>query len=209
MNLMSPSDSGLSLESEPLDLAGSSISALDLSAELGSDIGSGSGGSVKGSKASGIALDKDEDFRLSPSGIAIETDADSSSQVIDIEDSAAFTGGSDPFGGDPFGEAIPVEQGFAADAGGGGLDDAPVEDQGMLEETAVPTRARAAAVPTYEVPYTAIQVSTLLITVLIMSVGGMLMTDLMRNMWAYNELEAPISSMTEALIDLAQLKGTP
>ncbi len=30
INLMSPSDSGLSLESEPLDLAGSSISALDL-----------------------------------------------------------------------------------------------------------------------------------------------------------------------------------
>jgi hypothetical protein len=39
INLMSPSDSGLSLESEPLDLAGSSISALD----LGSEFGSGSG----------------------------------------------------------------------------------------------------------------------------------------------------------------------
>ena len=34
INLMSPSDSGLSLESEPLDLAGSSLSALDLGAEL-------------------------------------------------------------------------------------------------------------------------------------------------------------------------------
>ncbi len=79
----------------------------------------------------------------------------------------------------------------------------------MLQETAVPTRARAGAIPTYEVPYTAIQVSTLLITVLIMCVGGMLMTDLMRNMWAYTPIEAPVSSMTEALIDLAQLKGTP
>ncbi|MEM0925834.1 MAG: helix-turn-helix domain-containing protein [Planctomycetota bacterium] len=75
INLMSPSDSGLSLESEPLDLAGSSLSALDLGAELtdGSGISSG--------KGSGSAVGGDEEFQLSPSGVGLD-DPDSSSQVI-------------------------------------------------------------------------------------------------------------------------------
>ena len=42
INLMSPSDSGLSLEDEPLDLAGTGISGLDLGAELAADPASSS-----------------------------------------------------------------------------------------------------------------------------------------------------------------------
>ena len=61
---MSPSDSGLSLESEPLDLAGSSISSLDLDVELAD-------GSNSGSASGDLAVDfeADEEFQLSPSGI--------------------------------------------------------------------------------------------------------------------------------------------
>ncbi|OYP29792.1 helix-turn-helix domain-containing protein, partial [Rhodopirellula sp. MGV] len=82
INLMSPSDSGLSLESEPLDLAGSSLSALDLGAELtdGSGISSGKSGV-------GSGLGSDEEFQLSPSGVGLDADLDSSSQVIEVEDS--------------------------------------------------------------------------------------------------------------------------
>ncbi len=40
INLMSPSDSGLSLEEEPLDLAGTGISGLDLGAEIAGGSGS-------------------------------------------------------------------------------------------------------------------------------------------------------------------------
>ncbi len=106
INLMSPSDSGLSLESEPLDLAGSSISALDLGAELsdggssGSGIGSGSGGG----SGSMVDFQADEEFQLSPSGVGLDADIESGSQVIEVEDSEAI-GEAVEFGDDAFGDA--------------------------------------------------------------------------------------------------------
>ena len=47
----------------------------------------------------------------------------------------------------------------------------------------------------------------LLVTLMIMSIGGMLMTDLMRNMWAYTDTATPVSSLTDALVSLANLDG--
>ena len=88
INLMSPSDSGISLEDEPLDLAGSGISGLDLAAE-GSDAGSGVGSAVGSGLGSGIEINQGEEFQLSPSG-SIESDDDSGSQVIELEDSSEF-----------------------------------------------------------------------------------------------------------------------
>jgi len=34
----------------------------------------------------------------------------------------------------------------------------------------------------------------------VMGLSGMLMTDLIRNMWAYSEVSAPVSSLTDSLI---------
>jgi len=208
INLMAPSDSGLSLESEPLDLAGSSISALDLGAELGSGIGSGAGSSKvsRGGRSSGLDIQGDEDFRLSPSGISIETDAESNSQVIEIEDSDAFAG-EDAFGDNEFGEAMPVEGGFgddAVEAVDGFGDEAVAVDDDMAVG---PSRGRAGAAPVYEVPFSIFQVSMLVLTLSIMCLGGMLMTDLMRNMWAYTDTTSPVSSLTDSLISLANLDG--
>lgn len=210
INLMSPSDSGLSLESEPLDLAGSSISALDLGAELGSGIGSGSGKS-KGSsgRGSGINFNDDEDFRLSPSSAGIDADADSNSQVIEIEESGAFAD-ADAFGeADAFGDEAFVEDGSPEDAFG---EEAAAGD-GFGEESpeesyaATPSSRRGAAPVAYEVPFSIFQVSMLMLTLMIMCVGGMLMTDLLRNMWAYTDTASPVSSLTDSLISLAQLDG--
>ena len=102
INLMSPSDSGLSLESEPLDLAGSSLSALDLGAELTDGSGIGSGGGSSGKDAGGVS---DEEFQLSPSGVGLDADLESSSQVIEVEDSEIV------------GEAVEFEQDTGQDAG--------------------------------------------------------------------------------------------
>jgi hypothetical protein len=193
INLMSPSDSGISLESEPLDLAGSSISSLDLAAEIGSGIGQSGVGSNPGG----------EDFQLSPSGIGLETDNDSSSQVIEVEDSAAFAEvdpnsldagdfGDALDGGDAFGEADePVAEGAMG------------MDEGFGEEEGFPVGARAAAVPTYEVPYSALQVLGMVCILTVMSLGGMLMSDLVRNIWTYSEPAAPVSGLTDWLIDLS------
>ena len=212
INLMSPSDSGLSLESEPLDLAGSSISALDLGAEIGSDIGSGSGvgssPSAKPAKGRGSAVDfqDDEDFRLSPSGLGIETDADSNSQVIEIEDSSAFAD-ADAFGDSEFDEGAPIDAGFDDEAVAEAEPEQEANEGFGVSATAAPTRSRASAAPVHEIPFTIYQVSTLMVTLLIMCLGGMLMTDLLRNMWAYSPTEAPVSSLTNALVELANLGG--
>ncbi len=210
INLMSPSDSGLSLESEPLDLAGSGLSALDLGAELndGSGIGSGKGSSGKLDKSgSGVDFESDEEFQLSPSGVGLEVDIESGSQVIEVEDSDAIgepvefgevaMDDADPFGGDAFGG-----DGF------GNADAVVVDESGMVEseaglgidDSAVPV-GRGAPVG-YEIPFTTLQVVGLLMIICMLSLGGMLMTDLIRNMWTYQETSAPVSSLTDSLISL-------
>lgn len=189
INLMSPSDSGLSLEGEPLDLAGSSVSALDLGAEAGAG-SSGTGGSGSGPGKSGSGSGGDEEFQLSPSGIGIEAD-DSGSQVIEIEDSEAIAEPVD------FAEGgLEAEEGFDAEEPVG------LDEDDVLAAGAAGSGGRAAAYAAYEVPFSLLQVVSLAMIICVLGLGGMLMTDLVRNMWAYSEPAAPVSSLTNMLIDL-------
>lgn len=193
INLMSPSDSGLSLEGEPQEFGGSSISALDLGAELAE--GSGSGGS-----GSGVDFQSDEEFQLSPSGIGLEADIDSGSQVIEVEDSGDVAAAAD-FGDDVFAEAEPLadEDAFAGEAvddDGGFGDEAAV----AIDDTATPAAAPVAR--GYEVPFTMLQCVGLMMILVMMTLSGMLLTDLVRNMWAYTEVSAPVSSLTDTLISI-------
>lgn len=192
INLMSPSDSGISLESEPLDLAGSSISALDLGGELGSGVGSH--GSASGSLGG-------EDFQLSPSGIALDAETDSSSQVIEVEDSAAFADAGG-LADDPFGEPLEGDDAFAQEGVGFGDEDALAIEDGFGEEPVV-AGGRGAAPAAWEVPYSVFQVVGLVCIVLVMGLGGMLMSDLVRNMWTYSEPAAPVSGLTDWLIEIS------
>ena len=54
----------------------------------------------------------------------------------------------------------------------------------------------------YEVPFTIMQCVTLMLILCVLSVGGMLMTDLVRNMWTYTEPAAPVSSLTDSLVSM-------
>ncbi len=217
INLMSPSDSGLSLESEPLDLAGSGLSALDLGAEL-NDLGSGIGGGSSGRGSgigdnSGSAVDfEDEEFQLSASGIGLDADIDSGSQVIEVEDSDAIgeavefgevemADGGDPFGGDVFGGAADAgveEVGFADEADDGVMID---------EDSGAPVGRAAAGAIAFEIPFTVMQVAGLMLIICMLSLGGMLMTDLIRNMWTYQETSTPVSSLTQSLTSLMGWDG--
>ncbi len=200
INLMSPSDSGLSLESEPLDLAGSSISALDLGAELseggssGSGVGSGSGGG----SGSMVDFQADEEFQLSPSGVGLDADIESGSQVIEVEDSEAIGEavefGDDAFGDDGFAEVEPM--------GGDALALDEDAEAVSIDDSASPAMGRAPISGAYEVPFTLFQCVTLMLILCILSMGGMLMTDLVRNMWTYTEPSAPVSSLTDSLVGI-------
>lgn len=192
INLMSPSDSGISLESEPLDLAGSSISALDLGVELEG----GSSGKGLGS-ASGVGAD---DFQLSPSGISIDTDSDSSSQVIEVEDSAAFAG--DGLAAGDFGDAL--EGDAFAESAEGGLEEeeAMAVEDGFAEEEPAAV-GRGVPMAAYEIPYSVFQVVGLVCVVMVLGISGMLMSDLVRNIWTYSEPAAPVSGLTDWLIEIS------
>jgi len=175
INLMSPADSGISLEDEPLDLAASGISGLDLAAES-----SGAGGSGLGS---GVDFQQDEDFQLSPSG-GLEVDEDSGSQVIELEDSAEIAPALAGEGLDAFG-----------DLGAGG--DAAFDSADAFGEMA-PT-AGAAVISSPEVPFSTLQVVTLLLILLVMTFSGILMSDVVRNLWAWTPGNENVSDLTSGL----------
>lgn len=184
INLMSPADSGISLEDEPLDLAASGISGLDLASE-GSDVQSGSA----------VDFQQDEEFQLSASG-SLDVDDDSGSQVIELEDSSDF--------GDAA-VALPAEDGgfdaFSDADGGGGLDD-------VGESMATGGAAGAAAVGIPEVPYNLLQVLSLLGILLLMCMSGILVTDIVRNMWAWSGAESSLTSgFTEMVLSAFGMKN--
>ena len=51
----------------------------------------------------------------------------------------------------------------------------------------------------FEIPFTLMQCVSLCMVLAVLSVGGMLVTDLMQNMWSYSETAAPVSSLTDSL----------
>ncbi|MCA9129748.1 MAG: helix-turn-helix domain-containing protein [Planctomycetales bacterium] len=178
INLMSPADSGISLEDEPLDLAASGISGLDLAAE-GSDVESGSA----------VDFQQDDEFQLSPSG-ALDTDDDSGSQVIELEDSSEF--------GDAA-VALPDAGGFDdlsdVDSAGG------FDDGGFGEMAPAGAAAVSMAVP--EVPYKTWEVVLLLGVLLLMSLSGILVSDIVRNLWAWSGNDSSLTSgFTEMLVSV-------
>ena len=199
INLMSPSDSGLSLESEPLDLAGSSISSLDLDVELaaGSDSGSASGDMA-------VDFEADEEFQLSPSGIGLDAELDSGSQVIEVEESEAIVDAVGFDDGDAFGAAESLDEGvFAAESDAGDALALDSDDEAIsLDDSAAPSMVNPSSSAAYEVPFTTFQCISLVLIICVMSVGGMLMTDLIRNLWTYTEPTAPVSALTDSLIKL-------
>ncbi|QDV57313.1 helix-turn-helix domain-containing protein [Rosistilla oblonga] len=207
INLMTPSDSGLSLESEPLDLAGSSISAIDLSSEL-SDPASGSGsGRGPGSSGSLVDFKADEEFQLSPGGIGLEADDDSASQVIEIEDSQSFgdameLGGAEMLSGE--GEAAGWDQ---ADGSLGedvqDIEAAEVDEVSIDENAVVPGDASVAAnagAAAYEVPFSIWNVMSLAGILMMLLAGGVISADLMRNLWTDSVQSADVSSLTSAIL---------
>lgn len=180
INLRSPGDSGISLEDDSLGLAGSGISGLDLS-DAGSDPGSG----VSGGLGSGVDFQQDEDFQLSPSG-STDAEDDSGSQVIELEDSSEFGEGADA-----------QAEGAGFDAFGEVTDDADVFGQ------ATPA-AGGALVASPEVPYSLLQVLLLMGVLLIMAFSGILMSDVVRNMWAWSgtETNGLTSGFTQMLVGI-------
>ena len=191
INLTSPSDSGLNLEEEPLDLAGSSVSSLELPEDDDiidlDDLEAGPDDATQ--------LKVDEDFQLAPSAEAEEEDDDDSgSQVIALEDSEAFEQAAPTAALDAV-EPIVGEEG--ADELETALDEGEV---GSVTKPALPDSAYMADRP--ELPYSIWNVLSLLVIVMLLAFTGMLMTDLIRNMWNWDSTYTASTPIMDMMIRL-------
>jgi excisionase family DNA binding protein len=184
ISLQTPTDSGLSLEEEPLEMSGSSVSALELpedeTIELDTDA------------EPGAALKKDEDFLLTPSDEMFADESDSGSQVIALEDSAAFDqDAANMLQGQPalIAEAGGLDQQLDA-LGGGGMAATPV---------VLPTRYGPVSQP--EAPHSAWTIIGLLSILFFLSFTGVFMSDIVRNMWAWEDGLDVSSSIAAGITD--------
>ena len=194
INLTSPSDSGLNLEEEPLDLAGSSVSSL----ELPEDEDLLDLEDLEAEPEAAAPVQADEDFQLAPSAALQEDEEDSGSQVIALEDSSAFVASAE-------GLAEGLLEGEEALVGPAEQAD---ELTGALEEkeaapVTLPTVQLAAA---QDIPYSIWNVLSLLAIAVILAVTGMLMTDLVRNMWTWDETYTASTPIMDVMVRMFGLK---
>ncbi len=201
---LKPTDSGLSLEEEPLDLGGSAVDSLELPED--DDVIALDEDSADPDQAT--QLKQDDQFLLSPTDALSDDESDSGSQVIALEDSESFDADAatmlrsagaaplqpladDAFGGAPmmdaFSEVSPM--GAAMPMGGMPMGAAP----GMAGQPVY------VQVPVVETPYSVWNVLGLFFVTIMMVCCGMLTVDILLNMWVFEGQ----SSMSMALMDLA------
>jgi hypothetical protein len=187
---LKPSDSGLSLEDEPLVLGGSSVDELELPED--DDVISLEESAAAADPDQATQLKADPDFMLSPGESLAEDESDSGSQVIALEDSEAFdqdaatmlgAQGAGPLAADAF---QPV---------GGG---AALAGAGMTG--AMPGQPVYVQVPVVETPYSIWNVLSLVLVTLMLSLSGMLMVDLLMNMWSFSGTSSVSTSIMDAFI---------
>jgi hypothetical protein len=202
ISLVDPTDSGLSLE-EPLKLASSS----DDSLQLGEDDVLQKGPSATTRAAAPVT--GDSDFLLTPLEEGGEGDESASgSQVIALDTGGGDSGllGDSTTGAmaamleeDLGGQPLP-ELGSVA-----GLGVVPVlaAQPGALPEGAVLMQP-ASLLP--EAPYSAWQITGLVICAILLMLCGMMMFDLLRNMWSWEGAYTVNSSLMDMVLSLFEKK---
>ena len=220
INLGSPADSGISLDEEPLELAGGSSSALGLPEDSALSLGEGDDDVLDLMVGSGEAddllsdsdsedfanLQKDDEFLLSPSDEGFGDSSDSGSQVIALSDSQAFDEDAATMIGDPMFEEDPMDAGMLLTE-----DDAmqPVDDMGVGLGAEVGDQTYAAAgafggqevlppVQAVEADYSFWNISGLFIVLSLLVLTGVSMIDVARNMWSWQE-PYPVSNSVQNL----------
>lgn len=170
ISLASPSDSGLSLE-EPLELKAPEDESLELGGEFGI---------ADADSDSADVAPADDDFLLTPIEEAADVDSeDSGSQVIALDSDSGF-GDSGLLEADSAAGGMLEEDFGPADGGqslGMGLSPAPALATGGVALPGMVAR---------EAPYTVWNVLSLVACAMILSLTGMMMFDLIRNMWSWD-----------------------
>ena len=190
ISLSDPADSGISLEASDMGLGGSAIGSDD-SLLLGeedlsptSDAGAGD--------SSPSQLQQEDDFLLTPLEDALTDDSESSSQVIALDD---------PDSGFDAASATVME-------GGGDVDLAMLgaEDGGdgnaatLIQPEAEPIIVQQAVIP--ELPYSGWNLLSLFICIVLLAVSGMLIYDLVRQVWSWEGVHPVNSGLMDTIIGM-------
>jgi hypothetical protein len=183
---LAPSDSGLSLEEEPLDLGGGS--AVE-SLELPEDEEVVALGTEEADQDQPTQVKADNEFLLSASDTLDEEDSDSGSQVIALEDSASFDQDAATM--------LKADEGaLAAESfqpiGAEGLEAAPgLGAQPVYVQTAVA-----------EPPYSVWNVLFLGTVAGMLALSGMMMVDVMLNMWSFSSTNSVSTGIMDAFLSM-------
>jgi excisionase family DNA binding protein len=171
INIISPSDSGLALDEVPLELSGAS--AMGSSLDLG--------------KAT------DDDVDLEPLEVA------------------ADDGESEPFALTPFGEdageedssqVIPLDEVSEEDAAGAILGVGAGETEGLGDDFATAGLATGNIVqmePASDTPFSGANIFALSACILLLAICGMMMVDLVRNIWSWDQVSTLNSTILQVL----------
>jgi hypothetical protein len=209
ISLVDLSDSGISLDEPPPDLHGTNAgkSALNLSADDDDLI------LLEEEADPNVAtqLKADDDFLLTPMADSGGEDSDSGSQVIaldaegDFDESAStMLGGAGMMGG-----GMLLEEdlgGFGGDALQPEPDGFGMAPAGMPLAAPQPMMGAAPTLQVQEAPFSAPWVLFLAINVVLVALGGMMMYDLLRNMWSWDGPYAVNSSLMDGILDAAGVK---
>ena len=186
---LAPTDSGLSLDEEPLDLGGSGIESLELPED--DEVISLEADAADPDQAT--QLKADNEFLLSPGEGMTEDESDSGSQVIALEDSEAFDqDAATMLRSDEGALAADAFQPVGGDVGMPGM--APVGMAG--------TQPVYVQVPVAEKPYSIWNVLSLGLVALMLMITGMLMVDVMLNMWSWNGTSTVSTQVMDAFISM-------
>jgi hypothetical protein len=187
---LAPSDSGLSLEEEPLDLGGGSgVESLELPEDEDEVVALGDDDADQDQPTQ---VKVDNEFLLSASDTLDEEDSDSGSQVIALEDSASFDQDAATM--------LKADEGaLAAESfqpiGEEGFGAAP----GMGAQPVYVTTAVA------ETPYSVWNVLFLGTVAGMLALSGMMMVDVMLNMWAFNQPGSLSTGIMDAFLSMVGL----
>ena len=182
INLIDPSDSGLSLE-EPLELsaADDDDSSFDLSSSSSDSSDSGTlNDSAEFDSDAVMELQGEDDFLLTPLEESVDDESqDSGSQVIALDSDSDFDDASAALGAPvDVGAGLAIAPSLAAAPGG------------MM------------MTPVREAQYTWVNVTFLSLCVLLLTLTGMMMFDLMRNMWSWDGHYAATSPLMDMILSM-------